>query len=81
MVECDEGQIWEGALFAGTKKLNNVIAFVDQNLKQLDGYTKDICDVGDLRKIFEDFGWFGTRSKWERCGRNKECNRNRKIAS
>ena len=35
-----------------------MIAFVDQNLKQLDGYTKDICDVGDLRKIFEDFGWF-----------------------
>lgn len=56
--ECDEGQIWEGALFAGTKKLNNVIAFVDQNLKQLDEYTKDICDVGDLRKKFEDFGWF-----------------------
>lgn len=56
--ECDEGQIWEGALFAGTKKLNNIIAFVDQNLKQLDGYTKDICDVGDLRKKFEDFGWF-----------------------
>lgn len=56
--ECDEGQVWEGALFAGTKKLNNIIAFVDQNLKQLDGYTKDICDVGDLRKKFEDFGWF-----------------------
>ena len=35
--ECDEGQVWEGALFAGTKKLNNIIAFVDQNLKQLDG--------------------------------------------
>lgn len=29
--ECDEGQVWEGALFAGTKKLNNIIAFVDQN--------------------------------------------------
>lgn len=56
--ECDEGQVWEGALFAGTKKLNNIIAFVDQNLTQLDGYTKDICDVGDLRKKFEDFGWF-----------------------
>lgn len=56
--ECDEGQVWEGALFAGTKKLNNIIAFVDQNLKQLDGYTKDIRDVGDLKKKFEDFGWF-----------------------
>lgn len=56
--ECDEGQVWEGALFAGTKKLNNVIAFVDRNLKQLDGYTKDICDVGDLKTKFNDFGWF-----------------------
>lgn len=56
--ECQEGQVWEGALFAGTRKLNNVIAFVDVNKKQLDGYTKDICDVGDLRQKFEDFGWY-----------------------
>lgn len=56
--ECNEGQIWEGALFASTKKLHNVIAFVDWNKKQLDGYTKDICDIGDIRQKFEDFGWF-----------------------
>lgn len=56
--ECDEGQVWEGALFASTKKLSNVIAFVDRNHKQLDGYTKDICDVGDIAKKFEEFGWF-----------------------
>ena len=56
--ECDEGQVWEGALFAAAKKLDNVIAFVDYNKKQLDGYTKDICDLGDLAKKFEDFGWY-----------------------
>ncbi|MCH1942032.1 transketolase [Holdemania massiliensis] len=56
--ECDEGQVWEGALFASTQKLGNVIAFIDRNEKQLDGYTKDICDVGDLRTKFEDFGWY-----------------------
>lgn len=56
--ECDEGQVWEAALFAATKKLDNLIAFVDVNKKQLDGYTKNICDVGDLRQKFEDFGWF-----------------------
>lgn len=55
--ECDEGQVWEAALFAATKKLGHLIAFVDQNQKQLDGFTKDICDVGNLRQKFEDFGW------------------------
>lgn len=55
--ECDEGQVWEGALFAPQHHLNNLVAFVDYNKKQLDGYTKDICDLGDLRKKFEDFGW------------------------
>ncbi len=55
--ECDEGQVWEAALFASTKKLSNLTAFVDFNKKQLDGWTKDICDLGDLRAKFETFGW------------------------
>ena len=55
--ECDEGQVWEAELFAATKKLGHLIGFVDYNKKQLDGYTKDICDLGDLRQKFEDFGW------------------------
>lgn len=65
--ECDEGQVWEGALFASTKKLNNVIAFVDRNLKQLDGYTRDICDVGDLRSKFEEFGWYSLKVDGHDC--------------
>jgi transketolase len=56
--ECNEGQVWEGALFASTKKIHNIVAFVDWNKKQLDGYTKDICDIGDIRQKFEDFGWY-----------------------
>ena len=56
--ECDEGQVWEGALFAAAKKLNNVVAFVDENKKQLDGYTKDICDLGDIGQKFRAFGWY-----------------------
>ena len=60
--ECDEGQVWEAALFAATKKLGHLIAFVDQNQKQLDGFTKDICDIGDLRRKFEDFA--GMHRKW-----------------
>lgn len=55
--ECNEGQVWEGALFAPQHKLDHLIAFVDNNGKQLDGYCKDICDMGDLRQKFEDFGW------------------------
>lgn len=56
--ECDEGQVWEGALFAAHHKVANLIGFVDKNLKQLDGYTSDVCDLGDLRAKFAEFGWF-----------------------
>lgn len=56
--ECDEGQIWEGALYAPQKELDHLIAFVDYNKQQLDGYTKDIADLTDLRQKFEDFGWY-----------------------
>lgn len=55
--ECDEGQIWEGALFAAHHRLDNLIAFVDYNKQQLDGYTKDILDLGDIAQKFREFGW------------------------
>ena len=55
--ELGEGQVWEGAQFASHQKLDNVIAFCDRNKKQLDGYTKDILDLRDIRSKFESFGW------------------------
>ncbi len=55
--ELQEGQVWEGALFAGHRKLDNLIAFVDNNKQQLDGYTEDICRMGDVAAKFESFGW------------------------
>ncbi len=55
--ESEEGQVWEGALFAAQQKLDHLIAFIDFNKKQLDGFLTDICDLGDIRKKFEDFGW------------------------
>jgi len=55
--ESGEGQVWEGALWAHQQKLDHLIAFIDCNKKQLDGYTEEICDLGDLRQKFEDFGW------------------------
>ena len=56
--ECDEGQIWEGAMFASHWKIDNLIGFVDYNKQQLDGYTKDVLDLGDIRAKFEAFGWY-----------------------
>ncbi len=55
--ECDEGQIWEAALFGAHHKLQNLIAFADFNKQQLDGYVKDILDLGDLAAKFSSFGW------------------------
>jgi transketolase len=56
--ESDEGQIWEAALFGASQKLSNLIAFTDYNKQQLDGYTKDIIDLGDLASKWAAFGWF-----------------------
>jgi transketolase len=55
--ECNEGQVWEAALFARQRKLDNLIVFIDNNGKQLDGYTRDVCDMGDFCSKFESFGW------------------------
>ncbi len=56
--EINEGQIWEMALFAPQHQLDNMIAFVDCNKLQIDGFTKDILDLGDIERKFADFGWF-----------------------
>jgi len=55
--ECNEGQVWEGAMFAAHNKLGALIAFVDWNKQQLDGFTKDIIDMGDIEGKFKSFGW------------------------
>ncbi|MDR3161710.1 MAG: transketolase [Spirochaetaceae bacterium] len=56
--ESDEGQIWEGALFAAAQGISNLTAFTDYNKQQLDGYTKDIIDLGDLAAKWAAFGWY-----------------------
>ena len=58
--ECNEGQVWEGALSASHYKLNRLILFVDYNKQQLDGYTRDILDLGELSDKFACFGWHAT---------------------
>lgn len=54
--ECGEGMTWEAATAAVHYKAP-VIAFLDWNGIQIDGYTKDVCDLGDLGKKFASFGW------------------------
>lgn len=56
--ESQEGQVWEAVMSAAQQKLDNLIAFVDYNRQQLDGYTKDINDMGDMKAKFEAFRWF-----------------------
>jgi transketolase len=56
--ECNEGQVWEGAMFAAHNKLGGLIAFVDWNKQQLDGFTKDILDMGNIAAKWESFGWY-----------------------
>ncbi len=56
--EHDEGNTWEAVLLASKEKLRNVIAIVDRNNIQIDGYTEDIMPLGDLRKKYEQFGWY-----------------------
>ncbi|MDD3842912.1 MAG: thiamine pyrophosphate-dependent enzyme, partial [Candidatus Izemoplasmatales bacterium] len=55
--ESQEGQIWEAAMFAGNAKLNNLIAFTDNNHAQIDGLTTDINCVEPLEKKWKAFGW------------------------
>lgn len=55
--ELQEGQIWEAAMFAGSKKVDNIIAMVDFNGQQIDGPTEKVMPLGNLRQKWEAFGW------------------------
>ena len=55
--ELQEGQIWEAAMYAGGKGVDNLIATVDYNQKQIDGPTDKVLPLGNLRVKWEAFGW------------------------
>ena len=59
--EADEGQVWEAAMFTAAKKVHNLVWILDNNKKQLDGYTKDILDTLDFREKFAAFGFDAVR--------------------
>ena len=55
--EQNEGQVWEAAMFASHNKLDNLIAIIDVNKIQIDGFTEDILSSEPLHDKYEAFGW------------------------
>ena len=55
--ELQEGQVWEAALYAPHSKMDNLIAIIDYNGAQIDGATKDVLSLGNLKAKWEAFGW------------------------
>jgi transketolase len=56
--ELQEGNIWESALTSSHRKLNTVTVIVDANKIQIDGWTKDVKDLGDIEAKFKAFGFW-----------------------
>lgn len=55
--ELQEGQNWEAIMYASAKKVDNLIATVDLNGKQIDGSTDDVLPMGSVEQKFVAFGW------------------------
>lgn len=55
--ELNEGQNWEAIMLGGKERLHNLIAIVDRNNIQIDGYTEDVMPLDDLAKKWEAFNW------------------------
>ena len=55
--ECEEGQVWEAAMFAGNKKLSNLTAFIDFNCLQIDGSCEEVNSPAPIDEKFKAFGW------------------------
>jgi transketolase len=55
--ELQEGQVWEAAIYAAHNKIDNIIATVDYNGRQIDGDVDDVMSLGDLEAKWKAFGW------------------------
>ena len=56
--EIQEGQIWEAAMFAGARNLDNLVVIVDNNNLQIDGSIEEVCSPYPIDKKFEAFNWY-----------------------
>ena len=55
--EIQEGQVWEAAMLAAHKKLDNLVVLVDNNKMQIDGLTENVCGIEDVASKFDAFGF------------------------
>jgi transketolase len=55
--ELQEGQIWEAAMYAAANKVDNIIATIDANGRQIDGDVEEVLSLGDLQQKWVAFGW------------------------
>ncbi len=55
--EVQEGNVWEGAMFATHERLDNLIAILDRNRLQIEGFTEDVMALGPLEDKWKAFGW------------------------
>lgn len=55
--ELQEGQIWEAAMYAAANKVDNLIATIDYNGRQIDGDVDDVLSLGNLHEKWQAFGW------------------------
>ena len=55
--ECDEGQVWEGAMAAAHFKVDNLVAIVDNNGQQIDGWNRDVMNLDPFPGKWQAFGW------------------------
>ena len=55
--EANEGQVWEAAMFTAAKRITSLTWLIDNNKKQLDGYTKDVLNPFDFEEKFRSFGF------------------------
>lgn len=55
--ELQEGQIWEAAMYAASRGIDNIVATIDYNGRQIDGDVEDVLSLGDLNQKWQAFGW------------------------
>ena len=55
--ECEEGQIWEAAMFCAHQKIDNLVAIIDWNMQQIDGNVDFVAGLGALDTKWKAFGW------------------------
>jgi len=55
--ECDEGQVWEGAMAAAHFKVDNLVAIVDNNGLQIDGWNREVMNLEPFSQKWQAFGW------------------------